>query len=103
MNSRALVSGILGLFLNLGILFAQEATEKPIVAAAQMWLHEIDSGHYAELATGIDLFSGSDNGEKVDGCFEWSAKAAWKSGFAKSYQNPQRKVSSRRSGRKLSR
>jgi hypothetical protein len=47
MKSRALVAGILGLFLNLGILFAQEATEKPIVAAAQMWLHEIDSGHYA--------------------------------------------------------
>jgi len=47
MKSRALVAGILGLFLNLGILFAQEAAEKPIVAATQMWLHEIDSGNYA--------------------------------------------------------
>ena len=46
MKSRAVVAGILGLFLNLGILFAQEATEKPIVAAAQMWLHEIDLGNY---------------------------------------------------------
>jgi hypothetical protein len=48
MKSRAVAAGILGLLLNVGILFAEEAAEKPIVAAAQIWLHEIDSGNYAK-------------------------------------------------------
>lgn len=47
MKSRAVAAGILAVLLNVGILFAEAAAEKPIVAAAQIWLHEIDSGNYA--------------------------------------------------------
>jgi hypothetical protein len=47
MKSRAVAAGILAVLLNVGILFAEAAAEKPIVAAAQTWLHEIDSGNYA--------------------------------------------------------
>ena len=48
MKMRAVAAGVFILLLNVGILFAQEAAEKRIVAAAQMWLHEIDSGNYAK-------------------------------------------------------
>jgi len=47
MRFHAVTTIIFVLLLNIGILFAGEAPEKPIVAAAQMWLHEIDSGNYA--------------------------------------------------------
>jgi hypothetical protein len=47
MRFHAVTTTIFVLLLNIGILFAGEAPEKPIVAAAQMWLHEIDSGNYA--------------------------------------------------------
>jgi len=47
MRFHAVTTTIFGLLLNIGILFAGEASEKPIVAAAQMWLHEIDLGIYA--------------------------------------------------------
>ena len=47
MRFHAVTTTIFGLLLNIGILFAGEAPEKPIVAAAQMWLHEIDLGIYA--------------------------------------------------------
>lgn len=46
MRFHAVTTTIFVLLLNIGILFAGEAPEKPIVAAAQMWLHEIDAGNY---------------------------------------------------------
>jgi len=39
---------IFALLLNIGTVFAEQAPEKPIVAAAQSWLGEIDSGNYAK-------------------------------------------------------
>ena len=46
MKSRAVAAGIFALLLNLEIVFAEQAAEKPIVAAAQSWLGGIDSGNY---------------------------------------------------------
>ena len=34
--------------VNLGVAFADDMAEKSIVAAAQLWLGEIDSGNYAK-------------------------------------------------------
>jgi uncharacterized protein DUF4019 len=46
MNLPAAVAIVFYLALNPGIVFADQATEKPIIAAAQSWLGEIDSGNY---------------------------------------------------------
>jgi hypothetical protein len=46
MNLAAAAAIVFYLALNLGIAFADQATEKPIVAAAQSWLGEIDAGNY---------------------------------------------------------
>ncbi len=48
MRFSAVTTTIFVLLLNIGILFAEQAPEKPIVAAAQSWLGEIDSGNYAK-------------------------------------------------------
>ncbi|HEY1233517.1 MAG TPA: DUF4019 domain-containing protein [Candidatus Binatia bacterium] len=44
----AVTTIIFALLMNIGIIFAEQAPEKPIVAAAQSWLGEIDSGNYAK-------------------------------------------------------
>lgn len=46
MNLPAAAAIVFYLALNLGIAFADQPTEKPIVAAAQSWLGEIDAGNY---------------------------------------------------------
>lgn len=48
MRCHQVTTTIFVLFLNIGILCAQEASERPIVAAAQSWLGEIDSGNFAK-------------------------------------------------------
>ena len=48
MKTRAVAAGLVTLLLNVGILFAAPAAEEPIVAAAQSWLRDIDSGNYAK-------------------------------------------------------
>jgi opacity protein-like surface antigen len=45
MNLRAAIAIVLCL-ANLGTVYADQLAEKPIIAAAQSWLGEIDSGNY---------------------------------------------------------
>jgi hypothetical protein len=45
MNLRAAIA-IVFCLANLGTVYADQPAEKPIIAAAQSWLGEIDSGNY---------------------------------------------------------
>src|SRR5689334_6630342 len=48
MNLAAAAASVVSLSLKLGMAFAAQPTEKPIVAAARSWLGEIDAGNYVD-------------------------------------------------------